>query len=531
MKTINIYVLIIILFFCNNTFCQNAWLDTSFNHIGLSTYPFYTNNDECHALIIQPDNKIVMAGVSYSDIDNNSPAAITRCNNDGTLDYSFGNNGKTIFQSITHGGDDIRGLALQADGKIIATGIHQDSTNIIKFITIRFNSDGSIDSTFSNDGFDLISFLNINDQSFSVKVQHDGKILVAGFSSGGCGIGAYVAMARYNTDGTMDNSFGNFGKVLFQVNGSCYAKDLMLKYDYIYIAGLSLYSSSSAFLLARFLMNGQIDSTFGTNGTVITPIGTLPSYAYSIDDQSNGKIICSGVYGDYINNDSLLYALVRYNADGSIDNTFGNNGTLITNIGGELTEAFPLAIQADDKIAIGCTSGINYDFDFVVARFLPDGDIDNTFGNNGAIFTDFGKNYNRCWAIAIQSDGKIDAAGMAKTPGIINIYDEMHFALARYLPELQVGIINNLSGNNITYIYPNPILNETTLEYELTNDQDISISLIDLSGKVVKNIFVSQMRKTGKIKEQINLSDILPGNYMLKIYSQSINTSIRLIKK
>jgi uncharacterized delta-60 repeat protein len=526
-QILNIFILVN----CTCVFGQPNFLDTSLNHIGLATYPFYTNNDECHAIIIQPDKKIVMAGVSYMNSGNNSPVAICRCNINGSPDGSFGTNGLSIFQAAP-GWNCINALALQEDGKIVATGTIQDTTNLVSFLTLRFNTDGSIDNTFSNDGFDIISFLNINDQSFAVKVQHDGKILVAGYSSGGCGIGTYVAMARYNTDGSMDNSFGNSGKVLFQVNGSSFAKDLILKDDYIYITGLAIYNyTSSAFLLARFSMDGQIDNTFGTNGTVITPIGIQKSYAYSINSQSNGKLICGGVYGDYINNDSLLYALVRYNADGSIDNTFGNNGILITTIGGELIEAFPLAIQPDDKIVIGCTSGFNYDFDFVVARFLPDGDIDSTFGNNGAIFTDFGKNYNRCYSIAIQADGKIDAAGMAKTPGFINIYDELHFALARYLPELQLGIINNSSGNNILYVYPNPILIETTLEYELTNDQEINISVFDLSGKLIKPLFVNKNVKKGVNKELLNLSGLQTGTYILKIFSKDENISIQIIKE
>jgi uncharacterized delta-60 repeat protein len=173
--------------------------------------------------------------------------------------------------------------------------------------------------------------------------------------------------------------------------------------------------------LARYTADATLDTTFSGNGKVTTVIGDVDSaHAYAVALQSDGKIVAAGkteVGGE------IRFALARYNPDGTLDDTFGGDGTVTTPLGDIGAEAYGVAIQSNDKIVAAGRAWVNGQYRFVLARYRPNGELDTTFGGDGKVTTGFGGNAG-AGAIALQSDGKIVVAGYKQDPGA--------FALARY---------------------------------------------------------------------------------------------------
>ena len=238
-----------------------------------------------------------------------------------------------------------------------------------------------------------------------------------------------MALVRYNANGTPDTGFGAGGIVTTAVgSGYDYAHALVIKSDNkIVVAGSSSNGSKYNFALVGYNANGTLDTTFGTGGIVTTPVGSYWNSAYALGIQSDGKIVAAGYSVNGSNNN---FALVRYTANGSLDTTFGTGGIVTTPIGSSDDKAYALGIQSSGKIvaAGGTFNGNNYNFALV--RYNANGNLDTTFGKGGIVITAIGSD-NSASALVIQPDSKIVAAGYARPGGSSYGYD---FALARYWP-------------------------------------------------------------------------------------------------
>ena len=224
-------------------------------------------------------------------------------------------------------------------------------------------------------------------------------------------------------DGDLDLSFGSGGKVTTDfMEGSSAASDLALQSDGKFIAVGSVGQGSSRdFALARYNSDGSLDTSFGSGGTVTTHFFGSSDQALAVALQSDGKIIAVGQAVQSDGDDD--FALARYNSDGSLDTSFGTGGKVTTDFFSQNDQAFAVALQSDGKIiAAGSTF-----LDFALARYNSDGSLDATFGSGGKVTTDFAFS-DQAFAVALQSDGKIIAAGFANQ-GRRDIND---FALARY---------------------------------------------------------------------------------------------------
>jgi uncharacterized delta-60 repeat protein len=266
-------------------------------------------------------------------------------------------------------------------------------------------------------------------------IQPDGKIVVAGRTENPfTGIDSF-AIARYNVDGSLDSSFGVMGRVTTDFGGVDTANGISIQADgKIVVAGQG--GPNSDFALARYNADASLDMTFGTGGKVLTDFGRLDA-ANDVAIQTDGKIVAAGVGGE-------LFALARYNDDGSPDVSFGVNGKVTTEFFGENIEsATALAIQTDGKIVAIGSAISDFDPSFAIARYNKDGTLDSSFGAGGMVITDFGdpsdvgvlcpparKDCSEDIAedVVIQPDGRIIVVGGAGpgTPPPL-------FALARYL--------------------------------------------------------------------------------------------------
>ena len=239
------------------------------------------------------------------------------------------------------------------------------TSNKYDFALVRYNANGTLDTTFGTGGIVTTSVGSINDYADDLGIQPDGKIVVAGYSynsSNKCNF----ALVRYNANGTLDTGFGTGGIVTTSIgSGYDYAHALVIQSDgKIVVAGSSSNGSKYNFALVRYNANGTLDTGFGTGGIVTTPIGSGFDSAYALGIDTDGRILAAG----YSNNGSNYdFALVRYNANGTLDTGFGTGGIVTTPIGSIDDYAFALGIQSDGGIVVAGRSynGSNYDFALV----------------------------------------------------------------------------------------------------------------------------------------------------------------------
>jgi uncharacterized delta-60 repeat protein len=341
----------------------------------------------------------------------------------GSLDPTFDGDGMVTTDFGSY--EVAKSVAIQTDGKIVAAGYY-DST---RFALVRYNTDGSLDTTFGSGG-KVITQIGDHSVAHSVAVQTDGKIVAAGFSYNGS-YGDF-ALARYNADGSLDTTFDGDGKVTTPIGASDdIAYSITIQTDgKIVAAGSSYNGQNRDFALVRYNPDGSLDTTFDGDGKVTTDFGPYDE-AHSVAIQSDGKLVAAGTGSHSI-------ALARYTIDGSLDASFGSGGIVSTQVVGADAGSLTLqSINGVEKIVTasgGCESSSNCGF--VLVRYNANGTLDTTFGGDGKITTDFGPFEDKANAVAIQSDEKIVAAGIMPYAPYSNGFGYYnHFALARYNPD------------------------------------------------------------------------------------------------
>lgn len=403
----------------NAMLCETAGaLDTAFDGDGKATTVFGSRDDKARAVVVQPDGKIVVAGYAY--INTYPDFALARYNADGSLDPTFDGDGKvTTPVGIS---SEVYALALQPDGKIVAAGYASFSGSNTDFALVRYNADGSRDTTFDSDGRVTTPIGSNTDIAHAVALQPDGKIVVAGYVGVGNApnFSTDIGLARYNTDGSLDTGFDTDGRLTsgFPAGDVAYAVAVQSGGKIIVVGEIG-----ADFGLLRFNANGSLDAGFDTDGKVTTDFAAARDVAEAAVLQPDGKIIAAGRANDTTEN----FALARYNTDGSLDLTFDSDGKVMTDFGG-YDAAFAAALQADGKIiAAGRGSASGSPHDFALARYNTDGSPDTSFDTDGKLTTIFGLSFVQAEGVALQPDGKIVAAGYTRISSSDN-----DFALARY---------------------------------------------------------------------------------------------------
>ena len=307
--------------------------------------------------------------------------------------------------------------------------------NLFTFrITGTVNRQGRLDPSFGGTGKVTTPIGSSGDYGNSVALQPDGKIVVAGSSVNSSTYHTEFAVARYNPDGSLDSSFGGTGKVTTPIGSfDDEGRSVALQSDgKIVVAGYSYNGSDAEFAVVRYNADGSLDLSFGGTGKVTTPIGLSYADGYSVALQSDGKIV---VAGDSDNGSDADFAVVRYNPDGSLDLSFGGTGKVTTPIGASHDWGRVVAIQSDGRIVVAGYSdgGSLSNEDFAVVRYLPDGSLDLSFGATGKVTTPItGSSSDYAYGVALQSDGRIVVAGYSLD------YDGSSgedFALVRYHPD------------------------------------------------------------------------------------------------
>ena len=383
-------------------------LDTSFGTGGKVTTAF-SSGAVCRGVALQSDGKIVVAG--YVGTFPTADVAVARYTPAGVLDTSFGSGGK-VTTDFSANQDQGLSVALQSDGKIVVAGLARFNSDY-DIALVRYTSAGALDTSFGNGGRVNTSLGSGTDEAFSVLVQADGKILVAGITyASSASFDFNFAVVRYTSTGALDAGFGNGGKVSTDFGSTKdYANAIALQPDgKILVAGDFNYAATSSgdFALARYTTAGALDTSFGTGGKVITSINSRADTGRSVAVQSDGKIL---VAGSTTNNSQTDVALVRYTSAGGLDPTFGSGGIVTTDIGALNDLATSMVAQSDGRILVAGSA--NNNAQFALLRYTSTGAVDANFGNGGKVLTDFGGGAAAAHAMLQQADGKIVAAGYA----------------------------------------------------------------------------------------------------------------------
>jgi uncharacterized delta-60 repeat protein len=418
-------------------------LDPSFGAGGKVTTAI-GNTDLAYALALQPDGKLVAAGWSYNG--SKTDFALARYNSDGSLDTSFNGTGK-VTTAIGSGRDGAGALVLQPDGKLVAAGWTDNGSNY-DIALARYNPDGSLDTGFHGTGKVTTAIGSGDDDAYALALQPDGKLVVAGDSYNGSDYD--IALARYNIDGSLDTGFHGTGTVTTAIGpGDEYAYALVVQSDgKLVVAGESWNGSNSDFALARYNTDGSLDTGFHGTGTVTTAIGSNTDVATDLALQPDGKLVAAGYSYTGSNSD---FALARYNTDGSLDTGFNGSGTVTTAIGSSNDYGNALALQPDGKLVAAGHSSNGSNYDFALARYSPDGSLDTSFNGSGKVTTAIGSGPDIASALALQQDGKLVAAGWTDNG---SDYD---FALVRYLNSSTLAVTKTGSGSGTVTSSPNGI--------------------------------------------------------------------------
>ncbi len=362
-------------------------LDTSFSGDGRQTTGF-TSRAEAYGLAIQGNGKIVAVGSTYSATDPGD-FAVARYNPDGSLDASFSGDGR---ETTNVGGFDGANAVVLQGGKIVAAG-----DGGFAFALARYNPNGTLDPSFSGDGKQTTDFGG-TDEANDVALQ-GAKIVVVGRG----GPGEDFTLARYNTNGSLDASFSGDGKDTADFGGDDGATAVVVQgTGKAVVVGAG--GAGGDFALARYNTNATLDTTFSGDGKQTTDFGGDFDGAYGVALQGDGRIVAAGFAGSFGRGPADDFALARYNFDGSLDPSFSGDGKLTTNFAGN-EGAGAVAVQADGKLVVVGAGG-----DFALARYNPDGSLDTTFSGDGQQTTDFGA-LDGANGVAIQGDGKIVVAG------------------------------------------------------------------------------------------------------------------------
>lgn len=369
-------------------------MDAAFGNNGITSISVASDEDALQTLAIQPDGKMVAGGITHT-LDQATQLTdedfyIFRLKPDGSYDSTFGTNGIVVTDLASHSNDVMHKVIMKPDGKILAGGYFMDMNNGDNYYgLVQYKGDGSRDSSFGTNGITVVLLPQQEDNKGSLAVLPDGKILAA-------------TTVVNDTSG-----FYEFG-------------------------------------LLRFMANGLPDAGFGNGGILHLGLSYFHSSLHDMALQADGKIVMTG---ETEAENTAVVAVVRVNSDGSYDTNFGDNGVVRTHISTDefVPDAgMGLSIQPDKKIIVGCTlyNAINSaDANLAVIRYLSDGTVDNNFGRQGIIITDINANGDFAKACVQQADGKFILVGSAESQNF-----ETGFAIVRYLSDARF-YYNTLKGS------------------------------------------------------------------------------------
>lgn len=451
----------------------NGVVDSSFGIDGVATMDFGSRNEYGASIAIQNDGKLVVAGTQ--SIQQHGLIAVTRFNTDGSVDNTFGTDGKVLFnpEYFSYYGW-VEDMLIQPDGKILITGYSYNGSSKT-FLAIRLNGDGSYDQTFgafepvfSNDGtIQFNTFYNSVEVGNKVLLTQDSKIIIVGKTD------VFPLVLKLNSDGSIDNTFGDQGTVKLNMRIN------------------------------------QFGERLGGDG-------------YSAALQSDGKILIIG-YDDPIDKED--FGVMRLNTDGSIDSTFGNNGSSFIDYAGGNDWGRTILVDSDDNILLGGDFNVKIigdgDIRMGVARLNPNGTIDNSFDVDGMSYSMQG---NIGVSMALSPDTALVLVGTSNNN---NGFYASKFLTHSLTTDVQTnkGIPNNFV---LEQNYPNPFNPSTTIQFAIPKAGEYKVIVYNTLGQQVAELLNTQLQP-GVHKVQFDASQLASGIYIYQLSGSEVNFTKKMI--
>jgi uncharacterized delta-60 repeat protein len=506
-------------------------LDSTFNQTGYWHNAVDSANSKTGFVRIRTDNEGKIYTFGFANAYNFFRPLITRFNNDGTLDPSFAGDGILYVDYTLSVCMD--GFVLP-DGKILAVTLEYYNDY---FDLIRLLPDGTPDATYGPNGIRVLNPGVVLKSITDATLLPDGGMIVTGTYADNYAApqkGSFVS--RVKADGTMDTSFGNAGTVKLPPSSPTgvlllYGSDVQEDGKIIVCGNIASDISDYSWYASRLMPDGTPDPSFGTNGVFTKNFGTqYAESANSVIVLSDGKILVGGAAEKGF---GPQFTVLRLKTNGTLDNSFGFAGKAQVSVTCCKSAIFNMELQADGKIvACGWGSEADERVLLAVARFKPNGLVDQTFGTGGAKTFDFQQNptenlAQRASAVVIQSDQKILVGGSSERSGAF--YAGI---LLRLNPGAAVGTQNLAETIQNLELAPNPVTDEAfTLRYSLTEPAQVTIALYDLLGRSISNLQQDEMRQGGEQAEKLFLpAGLAPGQYLLRLETAQGTKAIKLLK-
>lgn len=322
-------------------------LDGSFGLNGRVAVELGVRNS-AHAVLVQPDGRILIAGSSSKGTARNM--SLLRFNRDGSLDSTFNNDGSAIT-SVAIGDDEILALGLLADGRIVAAGYSHNGTDR-DFALVCYLPDGTLDRTFGEEGVVITPVGSGNEEITAVQISRDDMITVVGGVEGTTG--RVLATARYFSDGVPDSGYGEQGISLIGVGADTAAEGLLERGDGTYVvSGSYELEGKTALMLVGLTADGVIDPTFGERGVAVADLPDTVSEGYRLAEDSDGRLYLAGSVGQAGKRDAALF---RFTRSGQTDDEFGVGGVLVTRMSAEDDLLYDVVVGRSGVVASGYTT-------------------------------------------------------------------------------------------------------------------------------------------------------------------------------
>ena len=427
-----VVVLCLLLIAATTTDAAPGDLDPNFAGVGKFRFGFGGSSDLANAMTVQEDGKIVVVGKTLAGAEH--VFVIARYLPDGSPDVTFGPNG-TVLTNIPEGFpdksnyDEATAVTIQPDGRIVVAGTIIQQQGDHDFVVVRYHPDGALDTSFGGDGIALVNFSGV-DIAYAVRVLVDGKIAVAGYKNN------EFALARLNPDGTLDSSFHADGKVTTVVgSGNAGLSAGLTVQDDGKLVMAGAVAGVNGFIVARYKTDGSLDNDFDVDGTVVLPMGSAANaHAVAMQPASNpffaDRIV---VGGSVFNGTRTVFAVARCTASGALDTSLDGDGMVTTDIPGSTrSRGFNLVVESSFKAPGRIVLAGSRDrsisgglaTDFALVRYSNAGALDTSFDGDGIVTTVVGGGANAtgAQAVVLLAGGKLMACGAANADAAIISY-------------------------------------------------------------------------------------------------------------
>lgn len=460
--------------------------------------------------IIQlPDGSTLVGG---STINGATKVFIEKLRPNGTSDQTFGQYGKAELKLSIHtapifGKSVLYDMKVQADGYIVLCGF-ADSMYVDKAMVARLKPNGTLDSSFALNGVFRSSINNQDPILNDVEILSDGKILCCG------GIGDSLILFRFNSNGTLDNTFNNTGYKIFP---TLHIGDNMVKQadgKFIFTTNTRYSFGQTPFSeIVRIDVDGNLDLSFNGTGHVIFNPFNKSVAMHDLLLQSDGKILVSGTGVTASGTNSVAF-VARYNANGTLDNTFNGTGYNYRNTTA-VQESFSKLNIVDGKIlAAGSTAAVQSQYKYMLASFEMNGQVESSFCGDGVTIFNVGVQSDACYDGLIQPDGKLLLTGSSSQS------PSQYIPVTRYSYG-QATTIEDDEQNVKIALVPNPAQNYLLIRGDISVDQ---ISLFDLSGKQLGQYAMPE-------NNRIDVSGLATGMYIAHIKAGGKSTQLKWMKE